>query len=176
MAAHFPQTWVDSGRSEKVSRERRFSLRRSQHRRSFKIVLLEGGDRAGFQAFPALLAGSGETSLGGFYQRMVPEFGFGHKASQPASASHGCNQHAMDTKSPEPYQMSEMFVGPARHEVDLVKVMSGRGEARFEAVLREEVPKSIAHTTDQVVRLHIGNPPVPAWPVAFLVFLDEISS
>jgi hypothetical protein len=81
----------------------------------------------------------------------------------------------MDPKSPEPYQMSEMFVGPARHEVNLVKVMSGRGKAGFEAVLGEELPKRIAYTTDQVVRLHIGDPPVPAWPVAFLVFLDEAS-
>jgi hypothetical protein len=41
-------------------------------------------------------------------------------------------------------------------------------------MLSQEFPQGVAHFADKVIGLHIGDTPVSAWPLSFLVFLDEV--
>jgi hypothetical protein len=52
--------------------------------------------------------------------------------------------------------------------------MSSRCESALEALSGKEIAYGTAHPADEIIGFHVGDPPVSAGPVPFLVLPDEI--
>ena len=93
---------------------------------SVETGLAECLHRTGFYALTAFLAGFEQTGLIGLDQRMRSQLNLTHETSQPPGASDGCDQQVIDSEPAQIHQVGQMFVRPARHQLDFIKVVGGR--------------------------------------------------
>jgi len=90
---------------------------------AIKIRLTQCLNRASVDTLTALLSRLEQTGFLGFYQRVMPQLGFGHEASQATRAAHGSDQHAVNTKPAQSRQINKVFVGPAGHERGFIEIV-----------------------------------------------------
>ena len=91
-----------------------------------KGIFFESLDRTGFDAFSAFFPRLEKARLRRFYQGMISKLCLGDEAAQSASAAHGRNQHMVNAEPSESHKVAKVFMRPARHEVDFIKVVGGR--------------------------------------------------
>ena len=127
-----------------------------------KAVFVKGVHRTSLYALAAFLTGFEQTGFFGIYQRMVSQFGLAHETSQSTRATNGCNQQMINPKPPQVHQMSQMFMGPACHQLGLIKVVGGWSQPGFVTVIRQKITQGPAQSPDQIIGLNIGDSPFAA--------------
>ena len=121
-------------------------------------------------SLPALSKQASLVSISG----CSPSSSLTYETSQPTGAPDGGNQQVIDAKPPQVQQVGQMFMGPARHQLVFVKVVGGRCQTGFISVLQQKITQGLAQSSDEIIRLNIGDSPVRGRAMApFLLALTS---